>query len=334
MELTEEQKAKQKAGKRTGRKESQCADRLRNPITAGILAVLCCALWGSAFPCIKIGYRLFDIPADAAGTQILFAGYRFMLAGILTILVGSAAKRNFLMPTRRSLPLIFKLCLMQTVIQYLFFYIGLAHASGVKSAIITGSNSLMAILIASLIFRQEKLTRAKLAGCVMGLAGVIIANLGSGGLDLTFKINGEGFIFISAMSYAFSSVFIKRYSALENPVLLSGWQFTAGGFILSLIGRSIGGHIGVVTAPAMGMLIYLAFLSAAAYTIWSILLKYNPVSKITIYGFMNPVVGVLLSAMLLKEGGQAFQLKNLAALLLVCGGIYVVNHFQSKEKVV
>lgn len=308
--------------------------RLSNPLTAGILAVFCCALWGSAFPCIKIGYRLLMIPADAAGTQILFAGYRFMLAGIMTILAGSVVEKRFLMPTRRSLPLIFKLCLLQTVIQYLFFYIGLAHASGVKSAIITGSNSLMAILIASLIVRQEKLTGAKMAGCIMGLAGVITANLGSGGLDLTFKINGEGFIFISAMSYACSSVLIKRYSALENPVLLSGWQFTAGGLILSLAGRSMGGHIGAVTAPAMGMLLYLAFLSAAAYTIWSILLKYNPVSKITIYGFMNPVVGVLLSAILLKEGGQAFQMKNLAALLLVCGGIYVVNHFQSKEKVV
>ena len=82
------------------------------------------------------------------------------------------------------------------------------------------------------------------------------------------------------------------------------------------------------SAPALAMLFYLAFLSAAAYTIWGILLKYNPVSRVSIYGFSNPVVGVLLSALLLGEGGQAFSLRNLGALALVSAGIYTVNRFQ------
>ena len=77
------------------------------------------------------------------------------------------------------------------------------------------------------------------------------------------------------------------------------------------------------------MLLYLAFLSAAAYTVWGILLKYNPVSQVAIYGFSNPVVGVLLSALFLGEGGQAFSLQNLGALALVSAGIYVVNRFQN-----
>ena len=68
-----------------------------------------------------------------------------------------------------------------------------------------------------------------------------------------------------------------------------------------------------------------------AYALWGILLKYNPVSRVAIYGCTNPVIGVLLSALLLGEGGQAFSAKNLLALLLVCTGIIVVNLWKKKE---
>ena len=69
----------------------------------------------------------------------------------------------------------------------------------------------------------------------------------------------------------------------------------------------------------------MAFISAAAYTLWGILLKYNPVSRVSIFGFMNPVIGVLLSAVILGEYSQAFNLPALIALILVSLGIIVVN---------
>lgn len=65
-----------------------------------ILAVFCCALWGSAFPSIKIGYELFGIPAADVNTQILFAGCRFTLAGVLVVALGSAGSRRFLRPEK------------------------------------------------------------------------------------------------------------------------------------------------------------------------------------------------------------------------------------------
>lgn len=56
--------------------------------------LVCCALWGSAFPCIKIGYGLFGIPAHDSASQLLFAGLRFTLAGALVIVGMSAAQRR------------------------------------------------------------------------------------------------------------------------------------------------------------------------------------------------------------------------------------------------
>ena len=72
------------------------------------------------------------------------------------------------------------------------------------------------------------------------------------------------------------------------------------------------------------MLFYLATLSAVAYSLWGILLKYNPVSKVAVFGFMNPVFGVILSAIFLKEN-DALGLTSLISLILVCIGIYTVN---------
>jgi len=67
-----------------------------------LLALLCCFLWGSAFPSIKTGYALFEISAEDTASQIFFAGIRFTLAGILVVIVYSIANRRLLIP--RNLP--------------------------------------------------------------------------------------------------------------------------------------------------------------------------------------------------------------------------------------
>lgn len=290
-----------------------------------LTAIVCCALWGSAFPCIKIGYQLFQIDGNDISSQLLFAGCRFTLAGLLTILLGSLMNRRPLIPRKTSWIRIAKLSLFQTVIQYLFFYVGLAHTTGVKASIIEASNVFVAILIASLIFRQEKLDKHKIIGCIAGFAGVVLININQSGLDMSLSLTGEGFILLSTIAYAVSSVLIKIYSREDNPVMLSGWQFLLGGIIMILCGYLTGGSVSVWTAPSISMLFYLAAVSAVAYSLWGILLKLNPVSKVAVFGFMNPVFGVILSALLLGEGQQAFGLTAIGALVLVCIGIYIVN---------
>lgn len=297
---------------------------MKKTIVVCIGAMICCVLWGSAFPCIKLGYSFMKIASNDTATQILYAGLRFTLAGVLTVLIGSVSYRKFLIPKKKSIGKIFCLSMQQTVLQYLFFYIGLAHTSGVKASIIEGLNVFVAILVASLIFRQENLTSKKILGCILGFAGVVLVNVSGKQVDFNLSLLGEGFIFFSTIAYAFSSVLMKKYSREENPVLLSGWQFVTGGIIMTLAGFLMGGRIQIFTAKSVGMLVYLAMVSAVAYSLWSLLLKYNPISRVAVYGFMNPVCGVLLSALLLDEAGM-LSVNAVFALVLVCGGIYIVN---------
>lgn len=290
-----------------------------------LLAMVCCILWGSAFPLIKIGYSLFHITAEDSASQLLFAGYRFTLAGILTVLIGSISVRKPLLPHGSTWGKILILSLLQTVFQYYFFYIGLAHTTGVKASIIEAANVFIAILVSGLLFHMEKITWFKLFGCLVGFAGVVLINLNGGGVDMNIAWNGEGFILCSTVSYAFSSVMMKKLSKNEIPVLLSGWQFILGGIVLIVAGFVSGGQVTGFTIQGTALLVYLAALSAIAYSLWGILLKYNEVGKVTVFGFMNPVCGVILSALLLSESSEAFGVKGFIALVLVCIGIYVVN---------
>ena len=294
-----------------------------------LMAVLCCLLWGSAFPCIKLGYQLFDIPSGDSSSQILFAGIRFTLAGILVILAGSVLQGEFLKPSRKAIPKVLKLCMFQTVLQYIFFYIGLAHITGVKGSIVNAVNVFFTILVSCLMFRLEKLDKQKILGCIIGFAGVVIVNLG-GEFDMSFTMLGDGFLMISAFAYALSSVLIKIYGKDENPVMLSGYQFVAGGFIMILAGLIMGGRLNIVTIKGALLLLYMAFISAGAYTLWSLLLKHNPVSKVAVFGFFTPIFGVILSAIILGES-TSFQPKTLAALLFVCIGIIIVNYKKKEE---
>lgn len=298
--------------------------------TVSLLAMVCCLLWGSAFPSIKVGYSLFQIGSGDTASQILFAGCRFALAGVLVIVIGSALQGKLLKPSKAAIPKIAKVCLMQTVIQYFFFYVGLAHTTGVKGSIVEASNVFLAILISSLIFRQEKLKGKKIVGCLIGFGGVVLINISGGSVELGFNFMGDGFIFISAIAYALSSAYIKKYSQTENPVMISGYQFLAGGMIMIAGGLAAGGRFGQFNGACAGILLYMASISAVAYTLWGVLLKYNPVSRVSVFGFMNPVFGVLLSAVILGEG-SAFGLKGIVALLLVCAGIFIVNAERSPE---
>ena len=266
-----------------------------------------------------------EVDAADTASQIVFAGIRFTLAGLLVLIFASIREKKVLIPDRTILKYAVPVCLAQTVGQYFFFYIGVAHTSGVKGGIITGLGNFIAILMACLIVRNERMTGRKMAGCVLGFAGVVVINLMGNSLDAGFKLTGEGFILIAQFSYGMSTVLINIFSRKVSPVILSGTQFTMGGIVLFLIGKIMGGHLGVVNAAGIGIIFYLAMVSAVAYTLWSVLLAWNDVSRVAIFGFVNPLFSVILSALVLGEVRQAFNLGSLIALFLVCVGIYVVN---------
>lgn len=286
-----------------------------------ILALVCCALWGSAFPCVKIGYEWFHV--EGAGSQVLFAGCRFFLAGIFTFLMSCILEKRIIVMKRSSVPYIFAQGLLQTTVQYVCFYIGLAHTTGAKGSVINASNAFFTIIVAHFLLKSEKVTFRKAVGCLLGFAGVIVINLAPGAWGSGFSLLGEGMVLLCAFAYGTSSVTLKLISDKEKPSTITAYQLLFGGAVLIIIGLIAGGNVRGFSVKSTILFIYMALLSTVAFTLWTKLIKYNPVGKVAIFGFSIPIFGVALSAIFLKE--HIWTVQNFAALILVSIGILIVN---------
>jgi drug/metabolite transporter (DMT)-like permease len=288
-----------------------------------LLATLCCLLWGSAYPAIKNGYTLFQIAPDDIPSKLVFAGWRFVGAGLVLLFVALASRKPVFALDRRGVGQVTLVGLAQTTAQYVFFYIGLAYATGVKSSIMNATGTFFSVLLAHFIYRNDRLSYNKALGCLVGFLGVMVVNFHDSLLSLDFTLLGEGFVVIAAFVLSAASIYGKKVSQRIDSVVLTGWQLGIGGVGLLALGFAFGGHLGLPSMAALAILAYLVALSAIAFSLWTILLKYNRVSMITVFNFMVPVFGTLLSALFLDE--RFLEWKNGLALLLVCLGIWLVT---------
>ncbi len=299
---------------------------LTKPQNVILLSIISCFLWGSAFPFIKLGYRVFNIGQNDTYEKILFAGIRFLLAGIMVMVVCVFLKYPLKINLRQFRKLSF-LGILQTSIQYFFFYIGMSHISGTSGSIISSLGTFFTVIAAHFLCKNDKITKTKFIGLIIGLLGVIILNI-KGLKESTFSLNGEGLLIISSVASAFASIYTKNISKDIKPFAISGYQLAIGGAVLTIVGL-IGTNGKIFNFSSVGflMILYMAFISAAAFSIWSILLKFNDVSKISVYKFSVPLFGVLLSFIILHENN--LNINVFISIVLVSIGIILIN---KKEK--
>ena len=287
------------------------------------LALLCCLLWGSSYPAIKTGYAWFGIARTDIPSQLVFAGWRFLGAGLILLGWALSQRKPIVNLGAGSARQLVVLGLSQTTLQYVFFYVGLAYTTGVKGSIMNATGTFFSVLLAHWVYHNDRLSHAKLWGCLVGFAGVMVVNLGRGSLDMDFTLLGEGFVVIAAFVLAAASIYGKQVSQRMDSVVMTGWQLGIGGAALLAIGWALGGSLTGFTWGSILLLVYLALLSSAAFSLWSILLKHNRVSQVTVFNFTVPIFGAALSALFLGEA--LWEWKNLLALVLVCGGIWLVT---------
>ncbi len=294
-----------------------------------IFAMVCTALWGTAFPGVKLGYEWFDIGADETGSKLLFAGIRFTLAGLIVLAVYTIRRRQLPIFTKKEAPTIFALSAVQITGNYFFYYLGLSVTAGSIASVLNSSDTFCTVLLVPLFFKNDKLTFQKLMGCLIGLAGIVLVNLNADS-QFSFNINGEGFLLISALISTLGIMINKKASMNIDPMIVTGYHLLFGGIILTLIAFAFGGAISFTNIKADICLVYLALVSAVAFLIWSQLLRYNPVSKVSIFKLMTPVFGNIFSAIALGE--NILDPLHLVSVFLVALGIATVNLELKKKK--
>lgn len=285
-------------------------------------ATLCCLLWGSAVPAVKLGYGLIGIASGDTASLLLFAGLRFALAGLLLLAYGLLTRRPIALAPRR-LGQVALLGLGQTVLQYICYYVGLAHTTAVKTSILSSTLVFFSVLLAHLIYPDDRLDGRKALGCLIGFAGVVAVNIAAGGVDVHFSLLGEGLLLVSTFAGSAAAIYGRRLSQQMDATVMTGWQLLIGGAVLTAMGLAGGGHFAAFGAAAAALMLYLAAVSAVAFALWSLLLRHNAVGRVAVFNFEIPIFGALLAALVLGE--SVLEWKNLIALLLVSIGIYLVT---------
>lgn len=278
-------------------------------------------LWGSAFPLVKICMDSFQIEGTDNMSKCLLAGIRFTIAGILTLIFHRFFGTDGLKLDRKQLRYVTIYGLVATSMQYALTYIALSRMDGSKGAVWDQLGVFIIVLTGGLVFRDEKLGLYKLLGCAIGFIGVLAINTSSVGFS--FSLAGEGVMLLVVVCQTLSFFLAKGSSSIMAASKMVGYGQLFGGVALTIVAFTFGGHITTVNPLAVVTLIGLAMISAVAYTLSLMPLKYFPVSEVSAFNLLITVFGVVMSAALL--GDNIFRWNYLISLVLISFGILLIN---------
>ena len=283
------------------------------PYTA--LAVVCIA-WGTTYLALRIGVLEFP--------PFLFSAIRQIIAGILLT--------GFLLFIKK-VPLPDKSTLMGQAIAG-FFMITLGNGlvgwaevyvpSGI-AAIICSMVPVWVILINLIVAKEEKPTFPIIMGLAIGLSGIILI-FGENLSEFTFSAYALGIImiFIANLGWAGGSIWMKRKNQHSNPFLNAGLQMAFGGLFLLPISAVFDSYETIQwTNNVIYSLIYLILVgSIAAYACYSYAIKKLPITIVTLYAYINPIVAIIIGWLVLDE---ILNLRIGIAIAIILVGIYIVN---------
>lgn len=282
------------------------------------IALIYTLLWGLAFPFIKLCMSELSIVRDL--DKCLLAGIRFTVSGaVLSVYAGAREKRA--LPQKRDAFTVIGYGALGTALQYACTFIGLSRVGGGVGAIFDQLCVFFVILLGGIFLKNDRLTWKKVLGCAVGFVGVLAVNTEPAGFAFSFL--GEGMMIIAALcqtgAYFIAAVSADRLSAVR----LVGNGQLVGGVLLLVISLCLGASIPKISLAGLLLLLALAAISAVAYVLSLMPLRYFPASEVSVYNLLIPVFGVLMSGVILRE--DILKWNYPVSLALICVGIILVN---------
>ncbi len=293
----------------------------QRPLWVSLFALTAAVGWGWAYPLIKLGMVAFGIGAHMTGSKMLFAGLRFFLAGVIVLAVAGWSHRRFGLRKGSDAWFVLVYALLNTTLHYAFFYFGLSHNAGARSAILNSLSVFTVVILACVFFRSDRMTWRKATGCAVGFLGILTLNLGdktTGG----FTLLGDGMIILNALCGATASLLTRGLGQRVDVVVGTGYSLALGGVLLMVPAVMAGCRLPVVTPRGVVILLLLVAISSVGFSLYNKLLSCNPVGKVAIFNSLIPVVGAVTSCLCL---GEPFYWKYVAAGTLAAAGICIIT---------
>ena len=276
-----------------------------------------CIVWGTTYLAIRVALDSFPV--------LLLAGVRWMSAGLL--MCGALiAMRRPLPPPRTWGPIVWLAFLMNGLGNGFVVWAEQSVPSGL-TAVVVAMGPFWQIGVEALRRDGERLTGARLAGMVVGFVGILVLvwpelTLGnSAGRALVWGVLG---LQVACAGWALGTSYTKRHAVDADPVGVAALQMLFSG-VLFLVPATLAGdwpRMSLALWPAVAMA-YLVLVGAiVAYTAYVYAVKYLPISTVSLYAYVNPVIAVVLGTLLLDE---PFSMRIVAAAALVFAGIAIVR---------
>ena len=293
----------------------------QRPLWVSLFALTAAVGWGWAYPLIKLGMVAFGIGAHMTGSKMLFAGLRFFLSGLIVLAVAGGSHRRFGLRKGSDVWFVLAYALLNTTLHYAFFYFGLSHNAGARSAILNSLSVFMVVILACVFFRSDRMTWRKATGCAVGFLGILTLNLG-GKTTGGFTLLGDGMIILNALCGAGASLLTRGLGRRVDVVVGTGYSLAVGGVLLMVPAVMAGCRLPVVTPRGVVILLLLVAISSVGFSLYNKLLSCNPVGKVAIFNSLIPVVGAVTSCICL---GEPFYWKYVAAGTLAAAGICIIT---------
>ena len=290
-----------------------------------LLASLCQALWGVVFPVIKKSYELFSI--SGVGSTLLFASIRFMIAGVILLLLDTFMEKRFPVLDKKGYASVFMLGTIQTGLAYAFQYIAMISASSINCSILNGTGVIFSTIIAHFISKDDKMNARKALGGVLGFIGVLVCFLWGGRLE-GFSLKGEGLMLLSILTFVTGTNLSRIVTTGIKSVVVSGYNLLVGGAELFILSLFLGGRIGNGGLYGIMCLVFLSLTSCVCLYLWTALSSANSVSKVAVFQCINPITGAIAASLLLGE--NVFQPKYIVSVLLVVISIIIITKGRKK----
>ncbi len=295
-----------------------------NTIFWGIIA---CLLWSTAYAGIKVGLQ-YDTPLH-------FAGIRFMISGLM-ILPFTVRPSVYIKTLKDNIKVFAWVMILQTLVNYSLFYLGLNLVPGALGAVIVGSQPLVTALVAAIMHKEDKLTKNKIVTIIFGISGVIMISAGRQAFKMgsATEIAGVVMILFANIATATSNVVVSVKSKGMNPLVLSSASLGSGGLILFLASIPLEGlRSGPKPTEYWLDLIWLSFMSAFAFSLWYKLLQ-RPgvkVSELNLLKFIIPFVGAVLSWLIVPgEKPEWVTITGMLIIVLSLGLFYLSQREAAK----
>jgi drug/metabolite transporter (DMT)-like permease len=275
-----------------------------------------CVIWGTTYLALRIGVTQFP--------PFLFSMIRFLSAGpILVVFMLTIGKATW--PDRTTL-------LHQAVSGFFMITLGIAivgwsevYISSGIAAIICSMMPVWTILINVLVTKDERPNWLISLGLLTGLAGILLI-FGEHLTEFSDSHYQAGilFTFLANMCWAIGSIYIKKKNQHSNPFLNAGLQMLFGGLFLIPLSLLLDDYSALRWSDeVVYSLVYMVLVgSVAAYACYSYAIKNLPMTIVSLYAYINPIVAVILGWLLLNEKLNS---RIGIAIGIVIAGIYLVN---------